>query len=98
MRIVMEKSGIKIDVPEHEVTNFLRLGYLKTGATLPDAPDIDKVELTPEEEVVAEAVADLVEAEVALSEAEKANEKARAGKTDESEPVVVRESKGVSNA
>lgn len=76
-RIIIEKSGIQTDVPENEVINYYRLGYTKVGE-LPDAlPEKDQP-LTSEQQAVNDAVLELSKAQLALSEAEKANTKAQA--------------------
>lgn len=89
-RIVIEKSGITTDVPENELTNFLRLGYTKVG-TLPDAlPEKDQ-KPTAEEGAVNDALVDLSAAQKKLSEAENANNKAR--KPGQADPLTAKQKK-----
>jgi hypothetical protein len=76
-RFIIEKPGVRTDVPENEAVNYYRLGYVKVGE-LPDAlPEKDQP-LTPEQRAVNDAELALSEAKLALSEAEKANAKAQA--------------------
>ena len=78
-RIVMNKNGITIDVPENQITSYLRLGYTKTGDEKPDAPPPGEEEFTPEAQAVADAAALVAEAQLALTEAENAYALARSG-------------------
>jgi hypothetical protein len=75
-RIIIEKSGIRTDVPENEVVNYYRLGYVKVGE-LPDALPEKEQPLTSEQQAVNDAVLELSKAQLALSEAEKANDKSQ---------------------
>lgn len=89
MRAVIEKAGIRTDVPENELVNYLRWGYIKVGE-LPDVPPLAEQDPTPEQEAVNEAMIALVEAQHDLAEAEAANELSRLVVAEEPKPVRVK--------
>jgi len=92
MRVILEKAGITIDVPENEVINYLRWGYAKVGE-LPDVPPLAEQEPTPEQLAVNEAMIAVVEAQQELAEAEAANELSRRVVAEEPKPERVAKAK-----